>query len=74
MFETLKTIDTVRLNLSSEAGMFINIALALIMFGVALGIKVKDFKNIFFSPKLPLIGFISQFLVLPAIKIISHLP
>lgn len=67
MFETLKTIDSVRLNLSSEAGVFINIALALIMFGVALGIKIKDFKNVLYSPKLPLIGFLSQFILLPAL-------
>lgn len=67
MFETLKAIDTVRLNLSSEAGIFINIALALIMFGVALGIKLDDFKNVILSPKLPLAGFISQFVILPAV-------
>jgi BASS family bile acid:Na+ symporter len=67
MFETLKTIDNVRLNLSTESGLFINIALALIMFGVALGIKFKDFKEIFYRPKLPIVGFLSQFLVLPII-------
>ncbi|HBH48432.1 MAG TPA: symporter [Bacteroidales bacterium] len=67
MFETLKTIDTVRLNLSTGAGLVINIALALIMFGVALGIKVRDFKNILQAPKVPIIGFVSQFFVLPVL-------
>jgi BASS family bile acid:Na+ symporter len=70
MIETLKGIDSVQLNLSSEAGLFINIALALIMFGVALGIKIKDFKNIFSAPKIPLIGYLSQFIVLPIITFI----
>jgi BASS family bile acid:Na+ symporter len=70
MIETLKGIDFVQLNLSPEAGLFINIALALIMFGVALGIKIKDFKNIFSSPKIPLIGYLSQFIVLPIITFI----
>lgn len=70
MIETLKTIDTVRLNLSSEAGLYINIALALIMFGVALGIKIKDFKNIFYAPKIPLIGYLSQFIILPIVTFI----
>lgn len=70
MIETLKGIDFVQLNLSSEAGLFINIALAIIMFGVALGIKIKDFKNIFSAPKIPLIGYLSQFIVLPIITFI----
>ena len=67
MIEMLKSIDSVRLNLSTEAGHFINIALALIMFGVSLGIKMKDFKDIFSAPKLPIIGFLSQFFILPFI-------
>jgi len=67
MLESLRTIDDVRLNFSVGAGYFINITLAMIMFGVALGIKVKDFKNVLHSPKLPVIGFLSQFLALPII-------
>ena len=47
--------------------LFINIALALIMFGVALGIKTQDFKEIVKHPKSAIIGFLSQFLFLPAV-------
>lgn len=67
MIETLKAIDSVRLNFSEEAVLSLNITLAFIMFGVALGIKTDHFKEIFSRPKLPIVGFISQFLVLPAI-------
>lgn len=67
MIETLKAIDSIRLNFSAEAVLSLNITLAFIMFGVALGIKTQHFKEVFNKPKLPIIGFISQFAVLPAI-------
>jgi BASS family bile acid:Na+ symporter len=66
MNESLKVLDEIRLNFSAEGIFFLNITLAFIMFGVALGIKVENFKDVFKSPKLPIIGFLSQFVVLPA--------
>lgn len=44
-----------------------NIALALVMFGIALEISVKDFKNLFKSPKPILAGVFSQFILLPLV-------
>ncbi|WGD34908.1 bile acid:sodium symporter family protein [Olleya sp. YS] len=49
-------------------GLFmLNIALAIVMFGVALGINIKDFKQLFKQPKPILIGLLSQFIVLPLV-------
>lgn len=70
MNESLKVIDEIRLNFSEEGILVLNITLAFIMFGVSLGIKVKNFKEVFANPKLPLIGFTSQFFVLPALTFI----
>jgi bile acid:Na+ symporter, BASS family len=70
MNETLKVLDEVRLNFSQEGIFVLNITLAFIMFGVALGIKFEHFKYIFTNPKLPIIGFVSQFFVLPAITFV----
>lgn len=67
MKEALQIIDGIRLNISTESGFIVNITLAFIMFGVALGIKFQHFKDVFFAPKLPIIGFVSQFFVLPAL-------
>lgn len=67
MKEALQVIDGIRLNISTESGFIVNLTLAFIMFGVALGIKVKHFRDVIMAPKLPLIGFISQFFVLPAL-------
>jgi BASS family bile acid:Na+ symporter len=67
MLEALKVLDNVRLNFSSEGLFVLNITLAFIMFGVALEIKAEHFKNIWKNKRLPFIGFLAQFLMLPAI-------
>lgn len=44
-----------------------NITLACIMFGVALEIRVDNFKRLLKNPKSALLGIFSQFLLLPAL-------
>ncbi len=60
-------LDNVHLNFDSEAQWVLNIALALVMFGIALEISVDDFKGLFHKPKIILTGVCSQFILLPAI-------
>ena len=67
MFESLEVLDHVRLNFSHEGLLFLNLALAVIMFGVALSIKVNDFKKVITKPKPTIIGYVSQFFFLPAL-------
>lgn len=67
MFESLEALDHVRLNFSQGGLLFLNIALAIIMFGVALSIKVNDFKAVVQKPKPTIVGYISQFFLLPAL-------
>ncbi len=59
-------IDQVRLNFNPTGIAIINGAIGLMMLGVALELKVDDFKRIIVSPKAPLIGLLAQFLLLPA--------
>jgi len=66
MSNSLEILDHVRLNFSSSGLLFLNIALAFIMFGVALGIKIEHFKEIISNPKSAIVGFISQTFLLPA--------
>ncbi len=70
MYESLKVLDEIRLNFSEEGIFVLNITLAFIMFGVALGIKLENFKEVFINPKLAIIGFTSQFFVLPALTFV----
>jgi len=67
MKEALELIDSLRLSITAESGFIVNITLSVIMFGVALGIKFSHFRDVFMAPKLPLVGFLSQFVVLPAV-------
>lgn len=67
MANSLEVLDHVRLNFSPSGLFFLNIALAFIMFGVALDIKTQHFKDILRNPKSAIVGFISQTLLLPAL-------
>lgn len=66
MNNSLEVLDHVRLNFSPSGLVFLNIALAFVMFGVALGIRIEHFKDIVKSPKSFIAGFISQTFLLPA--------
>ncbi len=59
-------IDQVRLNFNPQGLFIINAAIGLMMFGVALEIKLDDFKRVFVAPKAPGIGLAAQFILLPA--------
>lgn len=66
MKEALLVLDHVRLNFSPGGLLFLNITIAFVMFGVALDIKIKHFKDVFMRPKSVITGLISQFILLPA--------
>ncbi|MGB0178091.1 MAG: bile acid:sodium symporter family protein [Owenweeksia sp.] len=59
------TIDSIQLNFDQEGLFVLNICLAVVMFGVALGLSLQDFRNILKAPKPALVGITSQFLLLP---------
>ena len=58
-------LDAVKINFDSGALLGLNIALAIVMFGVALNITSSDFKILMRQPKLVLVGVLSQFILLP---------
>jgi len=63
----METLDTVKIHFDSQGLWVLNIALAIIMFGVALGISLDDFKHLLKQPKLVLIGVLCQFILLPLV-------
>jgi BASS family bile acid:Na+ symporter len=67
MYEQLKVLDNVRINFSAQGMHTVNIVLAFVMFGVALGLRVQMFKNVLMFPKAALVGLFSQIVGLPAI-------
>ena len=59
-------VDTIQINFDKSGLWILNIAIAVIMFGVALGISMNDFKRLFKNPTIVFVGIFSQFIVLPA--------
>jgi len=59
-------VDQIQLNFNSTGLLIVNAAIGLMMLGVALELKLEDFKRIIRSPKAPGIGLIAQFILLPA--------
>mgnify|MGYP003385071348 FL=1 len=66
-------IDDIKINFDSSGLWILNIAIGIIMFGVALGITVDDFKRLFKNPKIVFVGVFSQFFLLPAATFIAIL-
>lgn len=66
-------IDAIQLNFSPESLTALNVVIAIIMFGVALDIRLSDFKSVFLTPKPPLIGLACQFFLLPALAFVLTL-
>lgn len=63
----MQDLDKVQINFDSNGLWVLNIALAVVMFGVALGITFEDFKTLLKQPKLVLIGVLCQFVLLPLV-------
>lgn len=60
-------IDDILLNISPGGQLALSIVLALIMYGVALDLRVADFVDVFRRPAAPIAGLVSQLLFLPAV-------
>ncbi len=74
-----ENLDSLQINFDTESLWVLNITLAIIMFGVALGITIDDFKRLIQKPKILLTGIISQFFLLPFvtfifIKLVNPMP
>ena len=60
-------LSNVRIDFSEDKLLFLNLSLAFIMFGVALGIETKNFQELLRNPRSVITGVISQFILLPAL-------
>ncbi|HJV84635.1 MAG TPA: bile acid:sodium symporter family protein [Noviherbaspirillum sp.] len=72
-------IDQVRLNFNPHALLALNLILALVMFGVALDLKLSDFRQALRTPKALAIGLFGHHILFPAgtfllIRLIDPLP
>lgn len=68
--DQLASLDAVQLNFGGGTGLVMSIVLALIMFGIALGIKWQTLKDVFIKPKSILTGVVLQWFGLPLVTFI----
>ena len=66
-------IDAIKINFDSSGLWILNIAIGIIMFGVALGISIQDFKRLLNKPKIVFVGVLSQFILLPVATFLAIL-
>ena len=67
IFGDMSQLDFVELNFNQESVNMMNLAIAFIMFGVALSIRPSHFRTVFLNPKPVIIGVVSQYIILPAL-------
>lgn len=70
MKEQLEALNSVTINFGEGGMTIVNIILAFVMFGVALGIKPNTFKDVFRNPKSVIVGVLLQWVGLPLITFI----
>lgn len=63
--EIIEIIDSIDVTLNAGGMQAINIVLAFVMFGVALGIKPRTFVDVFKKPKSVILGVVCQQILLP---------
>ena len=73
MKEQLEALNSISINFGEGGMTIVNIILAFVMFGVALGIKPRTFKDVFANPKSVIVGVLSQWVALPAVTFIIAL-
>lgn len=67
LFGDMNQLDYVKLNFNQESVNMMNLAIAFIMFGVALSIRPGHFRSVFLNPKPVILGAVSQYVILPAL-------
>ena len=71
MKEQLESLNSLSINFGDGGMAIVNIILAFVMFGVALGIRVQTFKDVFKNPKSVFVGLFLQWVALPAVTFLA---
>lgn len=65
MYESLQQLDTLDINFNRTGNWLLLLFMAVVMYGVALGLKPQFFRGVFNRPRSLFIGLVCQWLVLP---------
>ena len=67
MYESLQQLNTLSINFNRTGNWLLMLFMAVVMYGVALGLKPQFFRGVFNRPRSMFIGLICQWLVLPLV-------
>ena len=65
MYDSLQQLDTLSINFNRTGNWLLLLFMAVVMYGVALGLKPQFFRGVFNRPRSLFIGLVCQWLVLP---------
>jgi len=65
----MEAIDLIKINFDESKLVLLNWCLGFLMFGVALDIQLKDFKELLKSPKVTIVALTSQLFLLPLLTL-----
>jgi BASS family bile acid:Na+ symporter len=63
----LVSVDAIQLNFNPQSLMLLNVILGIVMFGVAIDMRIEHFRSITKLPRSLFVGLTAQFLLLPAV-------
>lgn len=63
----MEALDELTLHFNQQSLQLMNFCLGLVMFGVALELRLSDFRRLLVQPRAILVGLVSQLMLLPAI-------
>ena len=63
-------LDKIHIDFNEQSLWVLNVALALVMFGIALDISIDDFRRLARKPKPLFVGVLSQFVLLPVVTFV----
>lgn len=66
----MEHIDSIRINFNPDQLFILNLCLAFLMFGVALDLRISNFRYLLKTPKAPFTGLSSQWLFLPLLTLV----
>ncbi|MBW8638552.1 bile acid:sodium symporter family protein [Hoeflea sp. WL0058] len=69
----MNDIDAITLNFSPGSLQLLNGILAIVMFSIALDLRLSDFRRLLHAPKALVVGLCSQFIVLPVLTFLMIL-
>ena len=67
MYESLQQLDALTINFNRTGNWLLMLFMAVVMYGVALGLRPQFFRGVFNRPRAMFIGLVCQWFILPLI-------